>query len=854
MSESLQNNYDEKVIKWPREVVDWARKELESLKEEILNKKIWEVWNTEVISNLQNLEWSKINNAKDTLFVQIALSKLGYNVGVIDGIITNHGKKTSRTIEAIKLFQGKNWLKPDGIVGENTLGKMIEKLGGEVKEKPKSAEVKSTDKSVWRVPSRIPEPPRRPEEFKQTPPTVPIIPTTPEEVVVPKKQEWKTEEINFDKVPDEVKKKFQEMVVDGKNVDATKITKISKKTKEDWTEVYVFILGTLIIPIPLSKEPQKQESRSEVNEFDKLPDDVKKIFQEISIDWTKVDVSKITKISQEIKRDTKRYFISLGDIVVDIIPQETPYIDVKRIQPSWVEVDLHKSTWGNYESPNYDASFVEGAQKIIAKLWFGINVYPKGKIWINSKKLFWNIIWKIEKDEKVELTENSFKVYSPSDKIGYSFWDTVQFTSKDGKEYKMATEIWPETTKENILEKKKLISTAFWEDIYGVPLWSEPHFALKVWADGKLYSKNLGTWAEEYFNESEGKWSAIQWEQSKWETKDNSEKDSKDIKQPKESETKFVDERIGNAVKQLWEKHGITAFKNFDSKWDLNTLGFQYMGEWWVEPPENLLFDWEKLEIVNWWEVVGGKLKFNAETLEDAKALKETIKSLGVTFSNLNEIITYKDGEYNIVEGLSLDDDWNIKLINGWKVEEGKLVKIQKPAPALQPEEEKKERTQKLFQSIEDFWEKNGITAYKDFKGKGYLGDIGFDFTPDGNFKLPEWVEFVDPNDKNNLSLKLADGWKVEEGKLAKIQKPAPAPQPEEKKETIKESTEQEKIKEFEGKIESLNTKINEKKVEKKDLQNELNGLRVEMWKSFPWWIPAGLDTSLSQLEMMVAE
>lgn len=62
--------------------------------------------------------------------IQQALNDLGFNAGVVDGI------RGRRTIKAIKAFQRKNRLFPDGIVGPKTRAKLFK--GNAAKSKPVS--------------------------------------------------------------------------------------------------------------------------------------------------------------------------------------------------------------------------------------------------------------------------------------------------------------------------------------------------------------------------------------------------------------------------------------------------------------------------------------------------------------------------------------------------------------------------------------------------------------------------------------------------------------------------------------------------------------------------------------------
>ncbi|MDD2891754.1 MAG: peptidoglycan-binding domain-containing protein [Candidatus Gracilibacteria bacterium] len=115
-------------IKFSEKKGVWPTRERETAVNEI--KKINNT--TELSNALQPLLEKKNYTVNDILLVQIALTKLGYNPGVIDGVYKDSKEKTSNTIKAVKEFQEESGLArkghANGQIGPKTIGKMIEVL------------------------------------------------------------------------------------------------------------------------------------------------------------------------------------------------------------------------------------------------------------------------------------------------------------------------------------------------------------------------------------------------------------------------------------------------------------------------------------------------------------------------------------------------------------------------------------------------------------------------------------------------------------------------------------------------------------------------------------------------------
>jgi peptidoglycan hydrolase-like protein with peptidoglycan-binding domain len=83
------------------------------------------------LGNKKNLNWKSLTEKNSGAFItaiQIALERMGYEVGKIDGVFADKGKTTSKTKTAVEKFQKDNGLPPDGIPGPKTITKILEKL------------------------------------------------------------------------------------------------------------------------------------------------------------------------------------------------------------------------------------------------------------------------------------------------------------------------------------------------------------------------------------------------------------------------------------------------------------------------------------------------------------------------------------------------------------------------------------------------------------------------------------------------------------------------------------------------------------------------------------------------------
>jgi hypothetical protein len=114
-----------KLIEKKENIHGWCHSQLDDLKEEC-GKCIRTIENTQLCNHLKSV--SKIQNAKDVMYVQIALSKLGFDIGRIDGVYRSKQNITSKTLsntqKAVKKFQAKNGLSADGFAGKDTLQKL----------------------------------------------------------------------------------------------------------------------------------------------------------------------------------------------------------------------------------------------------------------------------------------------------------------------------------------------------------------------------------------------------------------------------------------------------------------------------------------------------------------------------------------------------------------------------------------------------------------------------------------------------------------------------------------------------------------------------------------------------------
>lgn len=140
-------------IKFSEKKWVWPTRERETAVNEI--KKINNT--TELSNALQPLLEKKNYTVNDILLVQIALTKLGYNPGVIDGVYKDSKEKTSNTIKAVKEFQEKSGLArkghANGQIGPKTIGKILEVL----RVKEMEAPIKTPEEAPIEIQTTTPE-------------------------------------------------------------------------------------------------------------------------------------------------------------------------------------------------------------------------------------------------------------------------------------------------------------------------------------------------------------------------------------------------------------------------------------------------------------------------------------------------------------------------------------------------------------------------------------------------------------------------------------------------------------------------------------------------------------------------
>ena len=101
---------------------DWIKEQVGDLQNKSPdNKDSW-------ISNALKGKKS-IVNAQDVFVIQSALKSLWHDPWKVDGVYKEKWKNISKTIDAVKDFQNKNWLTVDWQVWPETIAKLLEKLG-----------------------------------------------------------------------------------------------------------------------------------------------------------------------------------------------------------------------------------------------------------------------------------------------------------------------------------------------------------------------------------------------------------------------------------------------------------------------------------------------------------------------------------------------------------------------------------------------------------------------------------------------------------------------------------------------------------------------------------------------------
>ena len=125
--------------------VDWVKEQtksaLSSLQKEVLYTQEWDEVKFDVDTSLNYLQtlkdaktWQEMtskNSGATIMAIQILLKNKWYDVWKIDGILRTKWKTTSRTMDAVKQFQGKVWLKTDWIPWPQTLNKLLEEYTNE---------------------------------------------------------------------------------------------------------------------------------------------------------------------------------------------------------------------------------------------------------------------------------------------------------------------------------------------------------------------------------------------------------------------------------------------------------------------------------------------------------------------------------------------------------------------------------------------------------------------------------------------------------------------------------------------------------------------------------------------------
>lgn len=123
-------NKEKLELSWVSEKIK-LQSDLASLHEQIVT---WELEKNIDLSkvksyfeSIKDKNWEELKNewASLSFAVQIFLKNQNMYTGKIDGLYMTKWKLDSKTRQAVKLFQSKNWLNPDGWTGHETIQKML---------------------------------------------------------------------------------------------------------------------------------------------------------------------------------------------------------------------------------------------------------------------------------------------------------------------------------------------------------------------------------------------------------------------------------------------------------------------------------------------------------------------------------------------------------------------------------------------------------------------------------------------------------------------------------------------------------------------------------------------------------
>ena len=121
--------------------VDWVDKQLRAELDNLQQSKFDKNISIKYLQKLKNKssynELMKDNSWATIVAVQVLLKELGFYNWKIDGILKTKWKVTSQTMEAVRAFQRKNGLTPDGVPGPSTIRKLLEKFGSWASNTPK---------------------------------------------------------------------------------------------------------------------------------------------------------------------------------------------------------------------------------------------------------------------------------------------------------------------------------------------------------------------------------------------------------------------------------------------------------------------------------------------------------------------------------------------------------------------------------------------------------------------------------------------------------------------------------------------------------------------------------------------
>jgi len=145
---------------------------LKSFKTEIEEQQIVDkIDNKKLVKNLSRVNKMSDYTSEITMSLQIALHKLGYDPGRIDGVYKTKEVDNSRTQKAVKAFQEAEGLTVDGLAGKNTLKSLCEKLNVEnekiVNKAVEAEEIKLEEKKLQKEEVKEIEGEQKAEEIKK---------------------------------------------------------------------------------------------------------------------------------------------------------------------------------------------------------------------------------------------------------------------------------------------------------------------------------------------------------------------------------------------------------------------------------------------------------------------------------------------------------------------------------------------------------------------------------------------------------------------------------------------------------------------------------------------------------------